>query len=88
MSSKALVGIDFEAALSGIVAYETRVKVSTASFQNVALLYAGTANVIGIALENGFVRYHNGSSWTSTGHAYDYDQWIDIKFITDWFRSV
>lgn len=83
VSSKALVGIDFEAALSGIVAYETRVKVSTASFQNVALLYAGTANVIGIALENGFVRYHNGSSWTSTGHAYDYDQWIDIKFITE-----
>ena len=82
-SGKALLRYDFASALQGTVVFETRIKVSnTTTFFNAQFLYAGTSNVLGVALEGGKVKYHNGSTWISSPASYQADTWITIKTVT------
>ena len=80
-SGKALFGAPLLETPSGVIVYETRYKVATPLFQNVALIYAGSANVLGIAVQEGTIRYQNGSTWFNTHYAAPVGEWITIKAV-------
>ncbi len=82
VSGRALYGGTFERNLTGTVVAETRVKISAPVFTNLLLLYSGTSNVLGIAVQDGTIRYHNGSTWFNSNIAVPLNEFFEIKTVT------
>lgn len=87
----------FDATLSGVVATEVRFRNESSisnTFANILFLknsrQSGTsANIVTIAVEGGYLRYHNGSKWTSVQYNGNPiylidDAWYTVKAINDY----
>ncbi|WP_035357006.1 hypothetical protein, partial [Acholeplasma granularum] len=81
-SAKAHFGGTFDQALVGTYAAETRVKLTGTSFLNLILLYSGTSNVLGVAVQDGTLRYQNGTAWINSEIAVPQDEFFTLKVIT------
>lgn len=81
---------DFGEALSGKVQAETRFKAASPDFVNLLFLYREGAQSIdaskcanSVAVQDGNLKYHNGSGWQTLAAASD-NEWHDLRVLLDY----